>query len=225
MVCHDKRQIRADPREQIILMKIHFFGAAGSGVTTLGQLLSQQLGINHIDVDNLTWDHTSRPFDKRLPRAVRKAQLKAAIGAEPQAVVSGSVCGWGDDLIDKFDIGIFLHVPTAERLRRITLRQTARYGAKAIALGGEHHEQHEELMRWAGLYDYTGHGARSYAQHRQWMRKRKFPILTVKGTACSDKVLDVLSPYLFGKQAMAHRMTLELAIDRPTHGHYTLSTS
>lgn len=194
-------------------MKIHIFGAAGAGSTTIGKLISERLAIKQIDVDQLTWDHTTRPYGKRLPRQLKIGRLHAEIATEANAIVSGSLCGWGDKLIEGFDTGIFLCVPTSERLRRISLRQTESYGADAIAVGGEYHDKHEALMTWAGLYDHSTTNIRSYAQHRQWMRKRRYPILTLRGIAPPQTVLDVALWYLLGKQVMEHRMTLDLGVD------------
>ncbi|MBY3219418.1 hypothetical protein HFO21_34555 [Rhizobium laguerreae] len=194
-------------------MKIHIFGAAGAGSTTLGSLLSGRLSIKQIDVDQLTWDHTTRPFGGRHPRKIRSARVRAEIECETSAIVTGSLCGWGDKLVERFDIGIFLHVPTAERLRRINLRQTERFGPDAIAPGGEYYGDHEALMTWAGLYDYSAPNTRSYAQHRQWMRKQKYPILTLRGIAHARSVLDLGLSYILGEKAMKHRMTIDLGVD------------
>lgn len=194
-------------------MKIHIFGAAGAGSTTLGKLLSERLSIKQIDVDHLTWDHTTRPYGKRLPRQVKISRLQAAIACEATTIVTGSLCGWGDKLIGGFDAGIFLYVPTSERLRRINLRQTENHGVEAIAVGGEYHNDHEALMTWAGLYDYSAPNMRSYAQHRQWMRKRSYPILTLRGVAPPQLVADVALKYVLRRQAMQHRMTLDLGVD------------
>lgn len=194
-------------------MKIHIFGAAGAGSTTLGRLLSERLSIKQIDVDDLTWDHTTRPYGKRLPRQMKISRLQAAIADNPTAIVTGSLCGWGDKLVEGFDAGVFLCVPTSERLRRINRRQTENYGVEAIAVGGEYYNDHEALMTWAGLYDYSTPNMRSYAQHRQWMRKRSYPILTIRGVTPPQLVADVALTYMLHRHAMQHRMTLDLGVD------------
>lgn len=206
-------------------MKIHIFGAAGAGSTTLGKLLSKRLSIKQIDVDDLAWDHTTRPYGKRLPRQAKISGLREAIAGNPAAVVTGSLCGWGDKLINGFDAGIFLCVPTYERLRRINRRQTENFGAEAIAVGGEYHNDHESLMTWAGLYDYSTPNMISYAQHRQWMRKRSYPILTLRGVAPPQLVADVAFTYMLQRPAMQHRTTLDLGVDDFQPNHYGPNTS
>lgn len=194
-------------------MKIHIFGAAGAGATTLGQLLSERLGVKLVDVDELPWDHSTQPYSRRLSRAFKRERLHATTSSEDSVVLVGSVCGWGDKIVERFDAGVFLLVPTSERLKRITLRQTGRYGAAATEVGGEYHQQHDQLMSWAGLYDYSGPSVRSYAQHRQWMRKRSFPILTQRGVASTETLLNATLCFLRGEHEKKQRVTLDFGVD------------
>lgn len=51
--------------------RIHFFGAAGVGVTTLGKEVAAKLEIPHFDSDDYGWEPTNPPFQKRLPVSKR----------------------------------------------------------------------------------------------------------------------------------------------------------
>ncbi len=47
---------------------IHIFGASGSGTTTLGRYLSEELGCFHMDTDDYYWEPTDPPYTtKQLP--------------------------------------------------------------------------------------------------------------------------------------------------------------
>ena len=56
-------------------MKTHLFGASGVGVTTLGEALSQQLGLPYLDTDTYFWRPTEPPFTQGRPAAEHYAQL------------------------------------------------------------------------------------------------------------------------------------------------------
>jgi adenylate kinase family enzyme len=59
-------------------MKTHLFGASGVGVTTLGEALSQQLGLPYLDTDTTDtyfWRPTEPPFTQGRLAAERDAQL------------------------------------------------------------------------------------------------------------------------------------------------------
>lgn len=57
-------------------MRIHIFGASGSGTTTLGRELSSRLGIVHLDTDDYYWFPTDPPFTAKRPIAERIELLK-----------------------------------------------------------------------------------------------------------------------------------------------------
>ncbi len=49
-------------------MKIHIFGASGSGVTTTGNALAEKLNYQYLDSDAYFWESSAVPFTvKRNP--------------------------------------------------------------------------------------------------------------------------------------------------------------
>jgi adenylate kinase family enzyme len=149
--------------------RIHIVGASGSGTTTLASAIATRYGHRHLDTDDFYWMPTNPPFRvTRLPEE-RLALLRRAL-LEPGAwVLSGSLCGWGDPLIPRFELVVFLAVPTEVRLARLRAREIERYGARAIAPGGELHEPHLEFLEWAGRYDSGGLEMRSRVFHEAWL--------------------------------------------------------
>ena len=43
-------------------------------------------------------------------------------------VLSGSLSGWGDPLVPKFDLVVFLFVPNEVQMQRLRAREIQRYG-------------------------------------------------------------------------------------------------
>jgi hypothetical protein len=75
-----------------------------------------------------------RHTNKHRPRADRQALFANAFAETESWVISGSVCGWGDPFLSRFELVVFLVVPVEERLVRLRAREIIRYGHEAIAL-------------------------------------------------------------------------------------------
>ena len=108
--------------------RIHIVGASGSGTTTLGVALAREIDGSHLDTDNFFWLPTDPPFTTKRPVEQRMKLLQAELTRDSW-VLSGSLMGWGDLLIPRFDLVVFLYVPPDVRLERIMERERQRYGA------------------------------------------------------------------------------------------------
>jgi hypothetical protein len=97
-------------------------------------------------------------------------------------VLSGSLCGWGDVFIPRFELVVFIHLPPEVRMARLAQREIDRYGADAIAPGGAHHTQYQTFMAWAAAYD-TGEVSRTRAIHEQWLSSLPCPVLRLTTAA------------------------------------------
>jgi adenylate kinase family enzyme len=148
--------------------KIHIFGASGSGTTTLAAAVAARFGHRHIDVDDFFWEVTDPPFRSMRPVPIRQRMLADALDAHPRWALSGSLCGWGDIFIPRFELVIFLHIPGAVRMSRIMARERQRYG-DAIREGGAMRVHHLEFIEWAAQYDTADEHMRSLRLHQKWM--------------------------------------------------------
>lgn len=161
-------------------VKIHLFGASGSGTTTLGRLVAERMGLPHFDTDDFFWERTEPPFTTIVAVASRQEQLRAALSEQRSWVLSGSLTGWGDFLIPAFDRVVFLALPPELRMTRLMSRERQRYGDR-IQEGGEMHTTHRAFMTWAEGYDAGGLDMRSRASHEAWMAKLPCPVLRLEG--------------------------------------------
>jgi adenylate kinase family enzyme len=163
--------------------RLHILGASGSGTTTLAAALCARSGWKHVDTDDIFWILTDPPFTDIRPREERVALMQAALEGAVDWIVSGSLCGWGDVFIPRFDLVVFLSVPSEIRLKRLTAREAGRYGLEAIAPGGSNHEQFIEFMVWASQYDDGAPTMRSRTLHEEWLAKLPCPVLRLEGLA------------------------------------------
>lgn len=159
---------------------IHVLGASGSGTTTLGAAIAQAFGHVHLDTDDYYWEPTDPPFQQKREPVARVEVLRAALDAHPRWVLSGSLCGWGDVFVPRFDLVIFLFAPTDVRLARLLERERRRFGLDALALGGPMHGIHEVFMVWAAGYDNGGGEMRSRRQHERWLAALPCPLLRLE---------------------------------------------
>ena len=162
-------------------MKLHIFGAAGAGVTTLGTALAAAWDVPYFDTDDYYWLPTDPPFTQRRPAAERDATLTKALASHPAWVVGGSIVGWGEHWLRDFEAVVFLWLPPALRLHRLRLREQARYGA-AIQVSATRAAQSAAFLTWAAGYDDGScGGTRTLANHTHWLREFACPVLELRG--------------------------------------------
>ncbi len=177
---------------------LHIFGASGSGTSTLGKAIAEELGIAHFDTDDFYWAPSKVPFTVKRSIDDRLAMLNTAFEEHSDWVLSGSLCGWGDPLIPLFTHVVFLYVPWDVRSVRLTQRERSRYGDEAIAPGGVMHDVCREFIEWASRYDSAGIEQRSYASHDQWLGELPecCPVLRVedpqRSTASVNEIMDAV---------------------------------
>jgi adenylate kinase family enzyme len=162
--------------------RVHILGASGSGTTTLAGALAARLGHAHLDTDDFFWLPTQPKFEAIRPQEERVALLSAALDRPGGWVLSGSLCGWGDVFIPRFDLVVFIYAPPDIRMARLAQREVGRYGAAAIAPGGVHCAKYEAFMAWAAAYE-TGSVERNRTMHEQWLTTLPCPVLRLTTVA------------------------------------------
>ncbi len=146
--------------------RINIVGAPGSGTTTLGRALAARLAIHFADADDFYWKPTTPPFREKYDADLRLRTILSHLAQSDGSVISGSVCGWGTELEDSFDLVVFLSLPTALRLQRIEARETALFGSADPA-----------FLAWAAQYEEGKLPGRSRARHEAWLARLQCRIL------------------------------------------------
>ena len=171
--------------------RVYITGASGTGVSTLGRALAQALHAPHADVDDFYWLPTDPPFSQKRRVADRLKLLRRALGDDGW-VLSGSFDSWGEPLLARVDLVIFVSVPTGIRMARLRTRERNRFGAR-IEKGGDMAAIHAGFMAWASRYDDPDFLGRNRAQHEDWLQSLRCPVLRLDGTMpTADQVQAVL---------------------------------
>jgi adenylate kinase family enzyme len=164
-------------RENPVLWRIHIMGAPGAGVSTFGRQLAAKLGYVHLDTDDFYWfTQDELPYKRKRNPDHRRRELAAALDQAERWVLSGSLCGWGDVFIPRFQKVYYLTAPADLRAARIRARETARYGPERIAPGGDLHIVFEKFLDWAARYDEPSDNPRSGDQELRWLEQLQCPV-------------------------------------------------
>lgn len=146
---------------------IHIYGASGAGTSTLGRKISERLGYTFMDTDDYFWMPTNPPFTTKREKSERISLMRKDIEAAKNVVLSGSLTGWGDELIPLFTLAVRLETDTKLRIERLRKRESERFGAR-IEAGGDMYKNHQDFLEWASKYDTGNIDMRSKALHDHW---------------------------------------------------------
>ncbi len=172
--------------------RIHIMGASGSGTTTLGRALAEELKIRHLDTDDYFWIKTPVPYTVKRDIPQRVEMLGTELAKQPEWVLSGSLCDWGDFAIPLFSLVVFLWIPADIRMKRLAERERARYGTEALSPGGWFHENHLEFMAYAAGYDSGGPDIRSRLLHDTWLAKLPCPVLKIEEALSVEQLVSAV---------------------------------
>lgn len=162
--------------------RIHLMGASGAGVTTLGRALAGRLALPHHDSDDYFWLPTAPPYQTTRPAADRLRLMREMFPPRLDWVLSGSVTGWGEELVSFFDLVVFVTTPREIRLKRLRAREAAHFGAGAVAPGGWRHAETEDFIEWASHYEAGDREGRSLAKDEAWLSALSCPVVRVDGS-------------------------------------------
>lgn len=159
---------------------IHIFGASGSGTSTLGKKISKLWGYAWLDTDDYFWEPTDPPFTTKREKSERVRLIKKDIEKHENVVLTGSLSGWGDELISFFTVVVRVVTDKEVRLERLKKREYEKFGER-IAPGGDMYKNHLEFLEWAGKYDTGSVDMRSKAMHDEWQKLLMCPLVVVDG--------------------------------------------
>lgn len=159
---------------------IHIYGASGSGTSTLGKKICDELGYQFMDTDDYFWLPTNPKYTTKRSIEERIALMRKDIEESENVVISGSLTDWGDELIPLFTIAIRLETDTNIRIERLKKREKEEFGDR-ISPNGDMYQQHMDFLEWAKKYDTGSVKMRSKAKHDEWQKLLQCKILTLNG--------------------------------------------
>lgn len=158
--------------------RIHITGGSGSGTTTLGAHVARALDGSHMDADDFFWLPTDPPYCDKRPAEDRLALAEQMFLGRDKWVLSGSVMGWGDPLIQWFDLVVRLEISAQVRLDRLREREVRAYGER-IQAGGDMEEASIAFFEWAAGYDDPAFEGRSQVRHERWCDRLPCRVVTL----------------------------------------------
>ncbi len=148
---------------------IHIYGASGSGTSTLGRKISEELGYKFMDTDDYYWLPANPLYTLKRSKEERLALMKKDIYEADHVVISGSLTDWGDELIPFFTLAVRLVIDTEIRIHRLIIREKQKFGDRIMPMG-DLYTHHMEFIEWARKYDTGSVDMRSRAKHDEWQK-------------------------------------------------------
>lgn len=171
--------------------RIHIFGSAGSGTTTLGIELSKKLNIPHFDSDDYFWKKTDPPYIEKNPIPERHRLLLQDMKDMKSWVLSGAIDSWAEPFIPLFSLAVFIYVPAQVRINRLKLREHNRYGDRILP-SGDMYQTHLDFIEWAAQYDEGRMSGRSLKRHEEWIKNLPCPIVRIEGDVSVDRTITLV---------------------------------
>jgi hypothetical protein len=104
-------------------------------------------------------------------------------------VLSGSVMGLGDSLLESCDAIVFLTLNAASRMGRLRERDLARYGeVDEVA--------HRAFFEWARGYDDPSFAGRSRVRHDRWLATVSLPVLRLDAAPPVRDLVEAVDSWL-----------------------------
>lgn len=167
--------------------RVHIMGASGSGTTTLARALADRWSVPHADTDDYFWQPTSPPYTRKRTPAQRVALMEQLFVPREAWVLSGSMIGWGDEVLAHCDAVVFLTLDPAERLRRLEQRELVRAAGRQADRGAREH-----FLTWARGYDDPAFTGRSRTHHEAWLRVLEVPVLRLDSAESVDELIEAV---------------------------------
>lgn len=178
--------------------RLHVLGASGSGTTTLARAVANHWSVPHADADDYFWVPSDPPYVERRPEGQRLALMHEVFVPREAWVLSGSMVGWGESVVDRCDAIVFLTLDPAERLRRLEAREVHRRAGESFD-----EEAWAAFLEWARGYDDPCFDGRSRVVHEEWLAARDQPVLRLDSGAGPDSLVAQVLQWDDGRTAGA----------------------
>lgn len=160
-------------------MHIHLLGPSGSGTSSLGKAISEELNIPFFDSDDIFWEMTNPPFTSKRSIEQRQILLREINTHNKSWIISGSMLQWGDFLRDEIDLIVYLYIERDIRIKRLVKREKERFGDRILP-GNDMYENHQAFITWAESYEDGDLNMRSKKSEIEWIKEAKRKVLKIE---------------------------------------------
>jgi len=158
----------------------------------LGKRISEFYEIPWFDSDDFFWLPSNPPFSETRSREERIELLKSSVSGKKSFVLSGSIMGWGNFLMDDLELAIYKYVDREERLARLERREKEKFGAR-LEEGNDMFANHRKFMDWAMRYEDGDMTMRSRMSEAAWMEKLRCPIVRIERNISIAEEMDIVA--------------------------------
>lgn len=156
--------------------RIHIFGPAGSGTSTLGRALANALATQHFDCDDFYWLPTDPAFQVKRPVPDRLALMEQVFVPRRDWILSGSMEGWGRSIAPRITLGIRLTLDREHRRVRLERREALRCDC-GRGWGQPFCTPCTAFLCWADGYEQGDRPGRSLKRDLRWAKELDCPVL------------------------------------------------
>jgi adenylate kinase family enzyme len=176
-------------REDVVMQrcKLQVLGASGAGTSTLARALADHWSVPHADADDYFWVPSDPPYVEKRDEAARVSLMREVFVPREAWVLSGSMVGWGEAVVDECDAIVFLTLDPVERLRRLEAREVHRRAGR-----GFDEDAWAAFLDWARGYDDPSFEGRSRGVHEAWLAERSQPLLRLDSAASPQELVDAV---------------------------------
>lgn len=167
--------------------RLHVMGASGAGTTTLARVLASHWAVPHADADDYFWVPSDPPYVGKRAEVDRVALMRRVFVPREAWVLSGSMVGWGEEIVAECDAVVFLSLDSDVRLARLHAREQVRLEGRTGDPAAW-----DEFLIWASGYDDPAFTGRSRVLHEDWLAGVGKPLLRLDSAAGPEALRDAV---------------------------------
>lgn len=166
-------------------MGIMICGLNGTGKSTLGRMLADQMGYEFIDIEDLFFPKTDSSYTFSSPKSKEEVirLLEERISDNNQFIFASVKGDYGDKLIALLDYVVLIEVPKQIRSQRVRDRSYQKFGDRILPGG----DLYDKESKWFSLTD-----SRSHIYVTDWLKTVNCPVIQIDGTLPAEKNLDYI---------------------------------
>ncbi len=156
-------------------MKILICGENGSGKSTLGKKISQKLNYKFMDIEDYYFnsDDTNYKYESHLTKVEVTKKIVKDIKENNNLVFAAVKFDYGENLVNDFDVVIYINVPLEIRMKRIKERSYQKFGDR-ILLGSDLYEKENRFFDKVRT--------RPHNEVKDFLNTLSIPIIEIDGT-------------------------------------------
>lgn len=162
-------------------------GGNGSGKTTFGQRLGEELNYAILDVEDYYFFDTAIPYSAARTKEEVKALLLADMKQHQQFVFTSVSGDFGEDINSYYDCIIYLDVPLAIRMKRIQQRAESKFGGRVLE-GGDMYVQEKAFFDFVKM--------RKLDTLDAWINTMECPVIYLDGTKLIEKNIEIVKDWI-----------------------------